>query len=202
MGRRRCLCGRKHQPDRVVPRQRLSRQTKALAESRWSHDPFARGCYSHALPGHAGDGAVLAAPVDGRLFFAGDATSPGFFSTAHGARIRERGQRGGSSSSQYLGLVARLKGSSYATRKVVAVRLAEGLMKTAEDNWAWKEVSFAKWRRAVNRRLKDIYVITIDDAGIDDDRLLSHWQMKQSPYEFVEWFGNKYDLDPKSAFGL
>ncbi len=75
-------------------------------------------------------------------------------------------------------------------------------MKTAEDNWAWKEVSFTKWRRAVTRRLKDIYVITIDDAGIDDDRLLSHWQMKQSPYEFVEWFGNKYDLDPKSAFGL
>ena len=30
--------------------------------------------------------AVLAAPVDGRLFFAGEATSPNFFSTAHGAR--------------------------------------------------------------------------------------------------------------------
>ncbi|MBR1141897.1 NAD(P)/FAD-dependent oxidoreductase [Bradyrhizobium sp. AUGA SZCCT0431] len=59
---------------------------KPLAESRWAHDPFARGSYSHALPGHAGDRAVLAAPVDGRLFFAGEATSPGFFSTAHGAR--------------------------------------------------------------------------------------------------------------------
>jgi monoamine oxidase len=62
------------------------RKLKPLAESRWSHDPFARGSYSHALPGHAGDRAVLAAPVDGRLFFAGEATSPGFFSTAHGAR--------------------------------------------------------------------------------------------------------------------
>jgi monoamine oxidase len=30
--------------------------------------------------------AVLAAPIDGRLFFAGEATSPNFFSTAHGAR--------------------------------------------------------------------------------------------------------------------
>src|SRR5439155_6945302 len=59
---------------------------KPLAESRWAHDPFARGSYSHALPGHAGDRAVLAAPVDGRLFFAEEATSPGFFSTAHGAR--------------------------------------------------------------------------------------------------------------------
>jgi monoamine oxidase len=62
------------------------RKLKPLSESRWAHDPFARGSYSHALPGHAGDRAVLAAPVDGRLFFAGEATSPNFFSTAHGAR--------------------------------------------------------------------------------------------------------------------
>ncbi len=62
------------------------RKLNPLAESRWAHDPFARGSYSHALPGHAGDRAVLAAPVDGRLFFAGEATSPNFFSTAHGAR--------------------------------------------------------------------------------------------------------------------
>ncbi|WOH66491.1 NAD(P)/FAD-dependent oxidoreductase [Bradyrhizobium sp. BWA-3-5] len=62
------------------------RRLKPLAESRWAHDPFARGSYSHALPGHAGDRAVLAAPVDNRLFFAGEATSPDFFTTAHGAR--------------------------------------------------------------------------------------------------------------------
>ena len=62
------------------------RRLKPLAESRWAHDPFARGSYSHALPGHAGARTVLAAPVDGRLFFAGEATSPNFFSTAHGAR--------------------------------------------------------------------------------------------------------------------
>ena len=62
------------------------RKLKPLAESRWAHDPWARGSYSHALPGHAGDRAVLAAPMDGRLFFAGEATSPNFFSTAHGAR--------------------------------------------------------------------------------------------------------------------
>ncbi len=62
------------------------RKLKPLKESRWAHDPFARGSYSHALPGHAGMRAVLASPVDGRLFFAGEATSPNFFSTAHGAR--------------------------------------------------------------------------------------------------------------------
>jgi monoamine oxidase len=62
------------------------KKLKPLAESRWAHDPFARGAYSHALPGHADKRAVLAAPVDGRLFFAGEATSLNFFSTAHGAR--------------------------------------------------------------------------------------------------------------------
>jgi monoamine oxidase len=62
------------------------RKLKPLKESRWAHDPYARGSYSHALPGHSRKRAVLAAPVDGRLFFAGEATSPHFFSTAHGAR--------------------------------------------------------------------------------------------------------------------
>ena len=62
------------------------RKLKPLSESRWAHDPFARGSYSHALPGHAEKRAALAAPVDGRLFFAGEATSSNFFSTAHGAR--------------------------------------------------------------------------------------------------------------------
>jgi monoamine oxidase len=62
------------------------RKLRPLKESRWAHDPFARGSYSHALPGYAGMRAALASPVDGRLFFAGEATSPSFFSTAHGAR--------------------------------------------------------------------------------------------------------------------
>ena len=61
------------------------RKLKPLSESRWAHDAFAHGSYSHALPGHAGDRAILAAPLDNRLFFAGEATSPNFFSTAHGA---------------------------------------------------------------------------------------------------------------------
>ena len=62
------------------------KKLKPLAASRWAHDPFARGSYSHAMPGCADCRAVLAAPVDGRLFFAGEATSANFFSTAHGAR--------------------------------------------------------------------------------------------------------------------
>jgi hypothetical protein len=81
-------------------------------------------------------------------------------------------------------------------------RLSEIAMKKTADNWTWQEISFPKWRSTVNRRLKEIYLITIDDAGIDDERLVSHWQMKQSPYEFVEWYAIKYDLDPKYAIGL
>ena len=56
-----------------------------LCATAWDRDPFARGGYSHALPGHADARGVLAAPVDGRLFFAGEACSRHRFSTAHGA---------------------------------------------------------------------------------------------------------------------
>ena len=85
--RRRRIGGAEHRRDRQASSATtIASKLKPLAESRWAHDPFARGSYSHALPGHAGARAVLAAPVDGRLFFAGEATSPGFFSTAHGAR--------------------------------------------------------------------------------------------------------------------
>jgi hypothetical protein len=71
-------------------------------------------------------------------------------------------------------------------------------MKGPEDQWAWTDVSFAEWRKAVDERMLDIYLITIDDSGVDDKYLMSHWQMKQSPYEFVEWFGIKYDLTARS----
>ncbi len=56
-----------------------------IASTAWASDAFALGSYSHALPGHAGDRAILAAPVEDRIFFAGEATHPHFFSTAHGA---------------------------------------------------------------------------------------------------------------------
>ena len=65
----------------------IRRKLEPLASTAWLQDPWARGSYSYALPGHAEDRAVLAAPVDNRLFFAGEATSPNFFSTAHGAYL-------------------------------------------------------------------------------------------------------------------
>jgi monoamine oxidase len=54
--------------------------------TRWASDPFARGSYSY-YPVHATPAmrTSLARPLDGRLFFAGEATSRDFFATAHGA---------------------------------------------------------------------------------------------------------------------
>lgn len=63
----------------------IRKELAPLAGSSWRADPYARGSYSYARPGHADDRAALARPVDGRLFFAGEATSPNFFSTVHGA---------------------------------------------------------------------------------------------------------------------
>jgi monoamine oxidase len=63
----------------------IGKRMAPLASTAWLQDPWARGSYSYALPGHADDRAVLAAPVGDRLFFAGEACSPNFFSTAHGA---------------------------------------------------------------------------------------------------------------------
>jgi len=65
----------------------FARRVKPLALHCWGSDPFARGSYSHALPGRAECRAVLAAAMDERLFFAGEACSAHDFSTAHGAYL-------------------------------------------------------------------------------------------------------------------
>ena len=62
----------------------FARRLQPIAMHRWGADPFARGSYSYALPGMADCRVALAAPIDGRLFFAGEACSQGYFSTAHG----------------------------------------------------------------------------------------------------------------------
>lgn len=65
---------------------------KPIAATRWRHEPFIHGSYSHAQIGMAPQRAVLAAPVDQRLFFAGEACSTYDFSTAHGAYATGRAQ--------------------------------------------------------------------------------------------------------------
>jgi len=51
----------------------------------WTADPYARGAYSHALPGGAGAARALGRPVGGRLFFAGEAMSSEETGTVGGA---------------------------------------------------------------------------------------------------------------------
>jgi monoamine oxidase len=62
----------------------FARRIKPIQIHLWGSDPFARGAYSYALPGAADCRQTLAAPVDNRLFFAGEACSIHDFSTAHG----------------------------------------------------------------------------------------------------------------------
>jgi len=57
----------------------------------WVRDPYARGSYSFTRPGGVGQRAVLATPVEDRLYFAGEATAPGpHYQTVHGALMSGR----------------------------------------------------------------------------------------------------------------
>lgn len=57
-----------------------------ITATRWRHEAWIEGSYSHARVGQTHQRATLAGAVDDRLFFAGEACSPHDFSTAHGAR--------------------------------------------------------------------------------------------------------------------
>lgn len=61
------------------------RRFALLDATRWRHVPLIGGSYSHAKVGHAEARTILAGPIDGRIFFAGEACSRDDFSTAHGA---------------------------------------------------------------------------------------------------------------------
>lgn len=58
---------------------------RPLAATSWSRMASIGGAYSCALPGRSGARARLALPFKERLFFAGEATHPFNFTTAHGA---------------------------------------------------------------------------------------------------------------------
>jgi monoamine oxidase len=65
---------------------RLRQDLRGGFSHNWLVDPFARGAYSYAGVGGSEAGDELAVPIDGTLFFAGEATeSDGQNGTVHGA---------------------------------------------------------------------------------------------------------------------
>ena len=65
---------------------RLKESVAGAYQHDWVGDPFARGAYSYAGVGGRRAGMELGAPIEGTLFFAGEATlSDGHNATVHGA---------------------------------------------------------------------------------------------------------------------
>ncbi len=69
-----------------MSRQRLTSHLGGWWSHDWQRDPFARGAYSYSLVGGADAARKLARPVEGTLFFAGEAAdAEGRNGTVHGA---------------------------------------------------------------------------------------------------------------------
>jgi monoamine oxidase len=65
----------------------VRRRVVKSAVTTWGCDPYIGGGYSAARPGHAHRRLDLAAPVNGTLYFAGEACSIDNFATCHGAYL-------------------------------------------------------------------------------------------------------------------
>ena len=69
----------------AVPRRELEEQLDAWASHDWRADPFSRGAYSYIGVGGNGAPRALTRPVEGTLFFAGEATNADEIGTVAGA---------------------------------------------------------------------------------------------------------------------
>ncbi|MGH9520174.1 MAG: flavin monoamine oxidase family protein, partial [Terriglobales bacterium] len=70
----------------ALPATQLEADLIAAHSHAWLQDPFSLGAYSYARAGSADAFAALATPVDGTLYFAGEATdNTGRHATVHGA---------------------------------------------------------------------------------------------------------------------
>lgn len=86
------------------------KRLRVLSTSMWGAEPWSRGAYSHVLPGlgdrETGARERLARPIEDRIFIAGEATSRGFYGTAHGAWME--GERAAVEAITALGIDPRL----------------------------------------------------------------------------------------------
>ena len=69
----------------AVPRRELEESLDAWASHDWRADPFARGAYSYIGVGGSDAPRALGRPVEGTLFFAGEATDGEQIGTVAGA---------------------------------------------------------------------------------------------------------------------
>ena len=65
----------------------IAKHVVATNVTAWRGDPWIKGAYAAAQPGHADARDILREPLAERLFFAGEATHGSFFSTCHGAYL-------------------------------------------------------------------------------------------------------------------
>ena len=67
---------------------KIGAQLVGYRVTRWLSDPYSRGSYSYAAVGNScADRKILAQPVAGRIFFAGEATQPHQFATVQAALL-------------------------------------------------------------------------------------------------------------------
>ncbi len=50
------------------------------------------------------------------------------------------------------------------------------------------------WVSEVDRIMLEEFCIDLSDAGADRSDVLRYWRRDESPTDFVNWFGEKYDL--------
>ena len=64
------------------------------------------------------------------------------------------------------------------------------------------KTNFTEWRKATDIVMADVYGIDTDDSGLDEGWLEIHRRSGETPKNFVEWFGRKYDLASKRDAGI
>ncbi len=73
---------RKMYPNKTIP------EPEKIVRTKWAEDPLSRGSYSFiGVGGSLSDIDELAKPIDNKLFFAGEATSPYYYGSVHAAYI-------------------------------------------------------------------------------------------------------------------
>jgi hypothetical protein len=70
-----------------------------------------------------------------------------------------------------------------------------------KDGWSWSEIGLTDWRRVVDLRLEEVYAITIEDAGFDDELMKSHWEEKSHHLSLYDGLAKSTIWSQESQFG-